>query len=133
MVRMEINTEEQYQIIDITYDIEAEVAESDIKEGLCIVTIPHVSAGLIFAEDEEGIKLDYLSLLDQLVPPPSEQYHHNLIDTNAEAQLKAILLGSNQIIPIIDGKLSRGRWQKILFIELDGPRERTVNVMIIKK
>jgi secondary thiamine-phosphate synthase enzyme len=131
---MDIETNETNQIIDVTFEVESEVEKEvkkrKIKEGICIVSIPHVSAGLILAENEPGILKDYINILNKLVP--AGNYQHNLKDTNAESQLKSMLLGSNQTILIEKGKITLGRWQSILFVELDGPRKRHINIKVIK-
>ena len=62
--------------------------------------------------------------------PKNKKYLHNIHDDNAVSHLKSILLSSNQTIPITNEKLSLGRWQSILFVELDGPRERTVTLLL---
>jgi secondary thiamine-phosphate synthase enzyme len=118
-------------LIDITSEVESEVQSTGIKDGICIITTPHTSAGIIINENETGLCFDILNLLNKLVPP-EENYQHNIIDTNAEAHLKAVLLGSSEVIPVVDGKLEMGRWQSLFFAELDGPRQRNINVIVIK-
>ncbi|MBW1947271.1 MAG: YjbQ family protein, partial [Deltaproteobacteria bacterium] len=65
--------------------------------------------------------------------PPLAGYQHDRIDNNADAHLKAIILGSSETIPVTGGELVLGTWQRIFFVELDGPRQRTVNIAKIKK
>lgn len=129
---MNIETEEEIALIDITSKVKREVRESGVIKGLCVVTTRHTSAGIIINENEPGIILDILNLLNKLVPY-EETYEHNNIDTNAASHLKATLLGSSEVIPIVDGRLQLGAWQSILFAEMDGPRtNRTVDVTVIK-
>lgn len=127
---MEIKTDSLTELVDITPEVENEVRSIGIKEGVCIVTIPHISAGLMIGENENGFLSDVINLLSKLVPPGDYQAVFN---TNAEAQLKAILLDSSKVIPVVDGEIKLGRWQRLFFVELDGPRDRSVNVMVIKK
>jgi len=129
---LKLKTNQHIELIDITLEVENEVQASGVKDGVCIITVPHTCAGIIINEKESGICSDILNLLDKLVPA-GENYDHNKIDNNADAHLKNILLGSNEIIPVVDGKLELGAWQSILFAEMDGPRdERRVNVTVIK-
>lgn len=130
---MKFKTNERIELIDITSKVESEVKNSGVREGVCIVTIPHTCAGIIINENESGVRSDILNLLDRLVPSGGV-YEHNKIDRNADAHLKNILLGSSEVIPVIEGELELGAWQRILFAEMDGPRdERCVNVTVIKK
>lgn len=85
----------------------------------------------MICEKETGLLSDITNLLSKLVPPGD--YQANVFNTNAEAQLKAVLLGSSKVIPVIDGEIKLGRWQRLFFVEMDGPRDRSVNVMVIKK
>jgi secondary thiamine-phosphate synthase enzyme len=130
---LKFKTNERIELIDITSKVESEVQDSGVREGICIINTPHTCAGIIINENESGICSDILNLLDKLVPT-GEVYEHNKIDNNAEAHLKTILLGSSEVIQVVEGKLELGAWQSILFAEMDGPRdERRVNVTVIKK
>jgi secondary thiamine-phosphate synthase enzyme len=121
------------ELIDITSYVEKEVENSRVREGVCIITTPHTCAGIIINENEPGILLDIVNFLDKLVHS-GEVYEHNKIDNNADAHLKTLLLGSSEVIPVVEGKLELGAWQSIFFAEMDGPRdERRVNVIVIKK
>lgn len=82
--------------------------------------MPHATACLALNEDEPRLKEDILRLVEKLT---GGAWGHNIIDRNAEAHLGSVLLGPTLTIPISEGKLIRGAWQDILFIELDGPRE----------
>lgn len=128
---MNFKTSERVELIDITCEVENEVKNIGIKEGVCVITIPHTSAGLIINEKEEGLISDILNLLNRLVPP-REGYQHDRFDNNATAHLKAILLKSSLMIPVVDGELKLGPWQSIFFAEMDGSRERSVNVIVLK-
>lgn len=71
-----------------------------------------------------------MDMLESLVPE-NKSYAHNQIDNNADAHLRAVLLGMSEIIPIENGHPVLGTWQSIFFVELDGPRTRNVNIKII--
>lgn len=110
MKTINIDSAEKNEIRNITFEIKEIVVNSGVKEGLCVVTIPHVSAGLILAEDEKGIRVDYVNLLNQLVPNRNNYYLHDKRDENGAEQLRSILIGTTKIIPISNGKLVLGDW-----------------------
>ncbi len=127
---IEIETEKNMQIVDITSKVEEAVDASDVQEGICLIYTIHTTTGIVVNEAESGLIHDILRRLASLVPT-GEGYLHDKIDSNAHSHLQAILLGNSQILPVIDGKLNLGTWQKVLFIELDGPRRRKVLVKVI--
>lgn len=131
---MILDTKRHFKPIDITHHVKEEVQNSGIKNGVCIITIPHVSAGLMIAENEEGFLYDLERLLNGLVPERKGYYLHDKIDGNGREQLQAVILGSCKMVHVIDGKLELGDWQSIFFVELDGDREnRRVNITVIKE
>lgn len=125
-----IATENRYQLIDVTGEVEKIIGESGIKEGLCLVFVPHSTAAIILTENEEGLKKDWLAVLKKLVS--NFDFLHNQIDNNADSHILSGLLGQGKILPIENGKLVRGTWQQIFLVELDGPRKRRVVVKLLK-
>lgn len=118
------------ELINITGKIERIVEEHDISEGLINLSTRHTTSAVIINEDEDGLKKDFVEVLNQLVP--SDEYCHDRIDNNARSHLMSLILESNQSLPIINGRVSLGTWQSIFFLELDGPRSgRRVDVTII--
>ena len=128
---MDIQTKTRTELIDITDRVRAVVKDSGIKDGICVITTPHTTCGIIVNENESGLRADILDVLESLVPE-NKKYAHNSIDNNAEAHLRAVLLGNSKTIPLEDGHPVLGTWQSIFFVELDGPRNRIVNVKLIK-
>jgi len=128
---MDIQTTTRTELIDITDRVRAVVKESGIKDGICVITTRHTTSGIIVNENERGLRADILDMLGSLVPE-DRNYAHNSIDNNADAHLRAVLLGMSETIPIEDGHLVLGTWQSIFFVELDGPRNRTINLKMIK-
>ena len=128
---MDIQTKTRTELIDITDRVRAEVKVSGIKEGICVITTPHTTCGMIINENERGLRADILDLLESLVPE-NKKYAHNSIDDNADSHLRAMLLGNSKTIPIEEAHSVFGTWQSIFFVELDGPRNRLVNVKLIK-
>ncbi|MCZ7356446.1 MAG: secondary thiamine-phosphate synthase enzyme YjbQ [Candidatus Methanoperedens sp.] len=129
---MDIQTTARTELIDITDRVRATVNDSGIKDGVCIISTRHTTSSIIVNENERGLREDILEMLETLVPE-NKSYAHNSIDNNADAHLRAVLLGMSETLPIKDGHLVLGTWQSIFFVELDGARKRSVNVTIIKK
>ena len=128
---MDILTTTRTELIDITDRVRSLVKEGGIKNGICVISTCHTTCGIIVNENERGLRADILDLLEALVPE-NKKYAHNSIDNNADAHLRAVLLGNSETIPIEDEHLVLGTWQSIFFVELDGPRDRIVNVKLIK-
>lgn len=128
---MNIQTTTQTELIDITDRVRAAVRESAVKDGICVISTPHTTSSIMINENERGLRNDILGMLEKLVPK-DQNYAHDLIDDNAHSHLRAVLLGMSEIVPIDDGHLVLGTWQSIFFVELDGPRNRTVNIKMLE-
>ena len=120
---IEIDTRERVEIIDITSSIEEFVRRSSFENGICLVYTLHTTTGLTVNEAERGLIKDMCRLMSSLIPEGAG-YLHDKIDSNAHAHLQALLLGNSVTIPVDAGRPILGTWQRILFIELDGPRRR---------
>jgi secondary thiamine-phosphate synthase enzyme len=129
---MDIQTTTRTELIDITDRVRAIVKESGAKDGICLISTRHTTSSVIINENERGLRKDILDMLESLVPE-NKNYVHNQIDNNADSHLRAVLLGNSATIPIEDGHLILGTWQSIFFVELDGPRTRSVNIKVIKE
>ncbi len=127
---IEIKTEEPVQVIDITRQVNDAVRESGVAEGICLVYTLHTTTGIIINEAESGLVADLLRRLASLAPP-RDGYLHDRIDDNAHAHLQAVLLGNSRTIPVEEGCLALGTWQRVLFVELDGPRRRSVLIKVL--
>ncbi|MCD6227784.1 YjbQ family protein [Candidatus Micrarchaeota archaeon] len=121
-----IMTKDKYDVIDITDKVEKEI---NIDDGLCIVYVPHATAGLIVNEFEPNIAQDYVTLFKTLLP--KNDWRHDKIDDNAEAHLLSSLFGTSKTFIVKDGKLVLGTWQRIILCEFDGPRNRRVVVKVL--
>jgi len=130
MESLRVETKNRVELIDITKKIQEAVNKTGIKDGIVVVYTKHTTTALIINENEEGLKEDILFLLNKLIPA-SENYKHNKIDNNADSHLRSILLGNSLVIPLVNSKLGLGTWQRVFFVELDGPRSRTIYVKVI--
>ncbi len=127
---IEIRTSKRVEIIDITSEVQKEVDKSGVKDGIAVVYTQHTTTAIIINENESGLKEDIVFVLDKLIPRGAG-YMHDEIDNNADSHLRAIFLGNSVVVPITNGKLDLGTWQRIMFVELDGPRTRRVIVKVI--
>ena len=125
-----INSEKKIEIIDITEKVNNYVSENNVQKGIITIASKHTTAALIINENEPRLLEDIKNQLAELVPD-NKKYLHNIHDDNTSSHIKSILLNSSQTVPVIDGKLNLGTWQSILFVELDGPRQRTVTLSLI--
>jgi secondary thiamine-phosphate synthase enzyme len=131
MMRTEqISTRARNEIIDITSLVSQVVRESGVKDGLCVVYVPHTTAAVTINENaDDDVKHDLLKQLAELVPEHEQYYKHN--EGNSDAHVKTSLVGPSVTVIVEGGRLVLGTWQGIQFCEFDGPRTRTVHVKVL--
>jgi secondary thiamine-phosphate synthase enzyme len=116
-------------MMDITRLVQREVSQSGITDGICVVYVPHTTAGNTINEGADpDVCTDIITQLNKLVPP-NAGYRH--MEGNSDSHIKASIMGSSVSVIIDHGNLVLGTWQKIYFCEFDGPRSRKVFVKII--
>jgi len=125
--KFNVSTDKRYQLINITDQLEKIARESNIEEGLLIVTLPHSTAGLLLTENEPGLKEDWLDFLKKTVS--GFDFSHNRIDNNADSHILAGLINQEKTLIIENNQLVRGTWQQVFLVELDGPRKREIVVL----
>ena len=125
------NTKNRREIIRITEEVEKAVKESEVKEGLCLVSAMHLTASVIVQDDEEGLHEDIWNWLDSLAPFKKDYKHHLTGEDNADAHLKNLLTHLQVVLPITNGKLDLGPWQEVFYVEYDGKRPKRVIIKII--
>ena len=128
---LSVGTTENRQCVEITDRVRELVRESGVRTGLCHVMALHATAAIVINEnDDPNIGVDLLHALERMVPA-HDGWLHDRIDSNAHAHIQAALLGPSESIQVAEGDLLLGRWQGILLVELDGPRNtRRVPVQI---
>jgi secondary thiamine-phosphate synthase enzyme len=142
LVRIEVQSRKDLEMIDITDHIESAVAESGVRDGIAWAMTAHTSAGLLVTEGIECLERDVLAHLERLAPKqaPKGEYgywHNRYLDYdgrlgfNAGDHLKSILGGVNCLFPVENGKLIRGSRQRAYFVEYDGPLARTVFIQVL--
>jgi secondary thiamine-phosphate synthase enzyme len=129
---LKLNTTSRFQLLDITGDVENTVKRSSIRNGIVVVHAPHATASIIVNEHEPGLLEDILEKVKEFTEPESSKWRHNRIDDNAHAHIGSALFGSTRIFPVVNGRVVRGTWQNIFFLEMDGPRSvREVTVLVM--
>ena len=126
------NIERRRQFINITGEVEQCLAESGIREGLCLVNPMHITSSVFINDDESGLHADFEKWLERLAPEkPHSQYAHNGFEDNADAHIKRTLMGREVVVAVTGGKLDFGTWERIFYGEFDGKRRKRVLVKII--
>jgi len=129
---LHIRTEGRRAYINITPQVEAALAESGIREGLCLVNAMHITASVFINDDESGLHHDFERWLEGLAPEkPYSQYQHNGYEDNADAHLKRQVMGREVVVAITNGSLDFGTWEQIFYGEFDGKRNKRILVKII--
>ena len=128
--QLELSTNKKRELINITSQVQQVVAESNTKEGICLIFVPHATAAVLINEDEPGFKADIERLVHMWIP--EGDWEHDRVDDNATSHLASSLIGQSRVIPVKDGYLQLGTWQQIFLVELDGPRSsRQVSVTLV--
>lgn len=127
-MEFQIQTKRKIELIDVTEKVREAVHKSKVTSGICLVYAPHATAAITINEFEPNLEDDFEKIFKHLIPVL--EYSHNKIDDNAEAHLRSSLFGCGKSIPIENGELVLGTWQRIIFCEFDGPRSRRVNVTV---
>ena len=131
MLTINIHTTAHSEMIDVSDKVSSIVQKSEVKEGICIVYVPHTTAAITINENADpSVQRDILTELNKIVPW-NDKYTH--MEGNAAAHIKAAVIGSDRTVLIQNGDLVLGTWQGIFFCEFDGPRSRKVFVEIIGK
>lgn len=126
------NTNRRRELINITPDVQAELNESGIKEGLILVNAMHITSSIFINDDESGLHDDFEKWLEKLAPEkPYNQYKHNYAEDNADAHLKRTIMGREVVVAITEGKLDFGPWEQIFYGEFDGKRRKRILIKII--
>ncbi len=129
MNTIEIRTKSRQEFIDMTPEVERLVASSGITSGICVVTVPHTTAGVTVNENADpDVRADIAMTLLRMVPD-ALPYAHG--EGNAPAHVKASLTGSSVTLIVEGGRLRLGTWQAIYFCEFDGPRARRAWVQVL--
>lgn len=131
--RIELSTQGNADILDITRYVSNAVITSEIKNGIVTVFCPSATSALTTIEYEPGCVSDLRRLFDEIVDP-SRNYAHNARwgDGNGHSHVRAALLGASLTVPFVNSRLTTGTWQQIIFVDFDNrPRRRELVAQVI--
>lgn len=128
MISLSVATKKQKEVVDITNLISEELSKNNFDEGICVLFLLHTTACLTTADLDPGTDLDLLDLLKSLVPDIPFRHPHN--PAHAPDHIISSMIGPSITIPFKNKQLTLGTWQRVILIELDGPRERKINMIL---
>ncbi|MHA1960981.1 MAG: secondary thiamine-phosphate synthase enzyme YjbQ [Candidatus Thorarchaeota archaeon] len=127
------NVPARMDFVHITTQVQNEVSESGVKEGLCLVNAMHITASVFINDNEGGLHDDYKRWLEELAPhEPISRYKHNRTgEDNGDAHHKRQIMGREVVVAVTDGRLDLGPWEAIFYGEFDGRRSKRILIKII--
>jgi secondary thiamine-phosphate synthase enzyme len=127
------NTKKRQEIIDITDDVAKAVSESGVAEGFVLVSAMHITASVFVNDHESGLWHDILEWLEGTIAPwAPDRYRHNRTgEDNAAAHLRSLTVGHEVIVPVTQGALDLGPWQRVFYGEWDGQRRKRLIVKVL--
>ena len=129
---IQISTDKNNGLYDITDRIAEIVKKSNIKTGFVIVYVQGATAGIMIQENwDESVQNDVITLFRKLIP--AGIWEHDAQDNNGDAHLKAGIVGPSETVPIINGNMGLSTWQNIFVCEFDGPRKQRNIVITISE
>ena len=139
--RILITTERSTEFIDLTERVEAFVADAGVRFGFVNIQSLHTTTAIVVNEHEPLLLVDFATLLENAAPGDAVYRHDdatvrtvNLTPDeriNGHAHCRALLLAPSACLNVIDGRLQLGRWQRVFLVELDGPRERQISILLL--
>lgn len=139
---VELDTNKRVQFIDLTGLVRERVLRSEVTQGMVNVQTMHTTTGIVLNENEHRLLRDFEDRLEAWAPR-SHTYFHNDLEArrhqwiapderpNGDAHARALLLGASVTLNVVAGELSLGTWQRIFLVELDGPRRRSVSILVM--
>ena len=115
--------------LDITDTVNNIFVKKNISRGICVLFLKHTSAAITTADLDPGTDLDYLAAFEALIPKLDYRHPHD--PTHVGDHINSAMIGTSLTIPIKDGQLDLGVWQRVILIEFNGPKEREISVAIL--
>ncbi|HYP25582.1 MAG TPA: secondary thiamine-phosphate synthase enzyme YjbQ [Blastocatellia bacterium] len=119
-----IRTQRDKQVLDITDQIEDFLAKAGVSDGLCNVFVLHTTAAVTTGEAIEGTDEDLMETLERMIPRINFRHGHD--PSHAPDHMISSIVGASLSVPVRRGRLLLGTWQRVLFVECNGPRARSV-------
>ena len=125
------HTKTKRAYVHITPQVETILKKSGVKDGMVLVSAMHITAGVYVNDNESGLIEDIDHWLEGLAPFDANYRHHQTGEDNGDSHLKALLIHHEVIVPVTNGKLDFGTWQRIFYAEFDGQRDKRVIVKVM--
>ena len=129
-----LDTQGNCDFADLTERVVEALAQSGLRNGVVTIFTPSSTSALTTIEYEPGALADLKRFFDQVAPQFGQEYRHNLRwgDGNGHSHLRAAILGPSLAVPFVDGRLTLGTWQQILFVDFDiRPRHRRIVMQFV--
>jgi secondary thiamine-phosphate synthase enzyme len=131
MKTITITTQKNDRIVDITETIETHLSETASESGICSIFVSHTTCALTTADLDPGTDLDFIDALRRLLPDISYRHAHDPAHT--PDHILSSIIGPSLVVPFRDRHLLLGTWQRIVLVELSGPRRRTLHISFMGK
>jgi len=128
MQRLAVNSRKKREVLDITDRVEQQLAKNGHSSGICHLLVLHTTAALTTADLDPGTDLDMLDAFEAMMPKLRYRHPHN--PAHVPDHILSALIGTSLSLPFEDQKLLLGTWQRVVLIELDGPRERELAISV---
>ena len=138
--RVELGTQKRVQFIDVTELVRERVRRAGVSHGVVNICTRHTTTGVIVNENEHHLLRDFEERLEKWAPREAS-YRHNDLDArrfqpisqeekpNGDAHARALILGASETLNVVTGTIELGEWQRVFFVELDGPRARKLSIL----
>lgn len=126
-----VKTKKNKEVVDITDRVQDLVHSQEIKEGACVIFVKHTTACITTADLDPGTDLDFLDAIEKMIPKLNYRHPHD--PSHTPDHIASSIIGPSLTVLVRDGELILGTWQRIVLIELDGPRERNLAFSFLNK
>lgn len=129
MRTIQVATRGKEQVVDISDLVEDFLSDAELTAGICLIAAAHTTCAITTADLDPGTDLDLLQALRSLLP--RQTYRHPHDPAHAPDHIRSSLIGPSVALPFTNRRLALGTWQRVVLIELDGPRQRTVHLTAV--
>lgn len=126
-----VATRRKKEVVDITDQINALLREQGAQSGLCHVFALHTTSAITTADLDPGTDLDMLDAFEQIIPKLNYRHPHN--PAHVGDHIMSTIIGPGVLLPVDSGEMVLGTWQRVVLVELDGPRKRQIAVSFIRE
>lgn len=126
-----MHTPKRKELVHLTPELETILERSGVREGMMLVSAMHITSGILVNDHEPGLHRDILDWLERLAPEDPGYLHHRTGEDNGDAHLKRILTHHQAVLPVTEGRLDLGPWERVFYAEFDGQRRKRVVVKVL--